>query len=519
MSKNAKKNYLIGEICKNVISCDFRKDFRGYFLKYFPDKSECWNFIYKLKPIGKIKKNDIRGVWENLRQYYSDVAYIKNLRHSINGVLGLIEGGVIRMDKLDYEEDYLVANYLEYWKNLSCLVVYGYKKRFGDKIEENIRMNGDLLAVREMRINRREMMGLLFWGNLRRRAFKTMRDLEGECDGMGLLGESDMIKIRVYFFDKNDGKGRDDMDFMEKKIKLELGDKENMDNRVYGMFNYDDAVSFGGLVFNVTNFRYFNEVCWGRFLDMEGGAGKLMLIGIRNYLLERVDGMDMKRFLVFSSMILYLYGLRKPSDMDIIGFDRPLPKGNLREIYEKYGTTGENILGVGELSVRGYGEWRKGGKKEHLDNWFGIEWPRMFGAMDMDDMVFNPRYYLSLMGMKVMIIDADIERRRIRYRAASYADLIAYNRFMPEAIEIERPPSKYIVGGEEKSYESEEEKRELMRKIKNYLRLRYDIRMTIEEISVILGITEGYRVKERDEKIGRRLRVYEKLRRKGMVKS
>jgi len=229
--------------------------------------------------------------------------------------------------------------------------------------------------------------------------------------------------------------------------------------------------------------------------------------------------MDMKRFLVFSSMILYLYGLRKPSDMDIIGFDRPLPKGNLREIYEKYGTTGENILGVGELSVRGYGEWRKGGKKEHLDNWFGIEWPRMFGAMDMDDMVFNPRYYLSLMGMKVMIIDADIERRRIRYRAASYADLIAYNRFMPEAIEIERPPSKYIVGGEEKSYESEEEKRELMRKIKNYLRLRYDIRMTIEEISVILGITEGYRVKERDEKIGRRLRVYEKLRRKGMVKS
>jgi hypothetical protein len=517
MNKREKTRYLIGEICKKIFSCEFKDDFHGYFLNYLPDKSNGWELKYKMRSLGEIEKNDIEGVLKRLLGYYGDVGYLKGLKNVIKKVKERVMDGVIRMDKLDYDEDYLVLNYLEYWENLSYIVVYGGTKKVGLKMERIIGQNGDLLLVREMRLNRNELMGFLFWGNIRKSSLKTRKELDLECEAFGMKDDKSRIKVNIYFFAKDKTKTRDDMNFMVKRSELEIGDKGDKVVKVYGGFNYDDAISFGGLVMNITNLRYFNEVCWTRFLEMEGGAGKIMLIGIRNYLLDKVDGMDMKRFLIFSSMILYLYGLRRPSDVDILGYDRPKAEGGLKDLYSYYGTSENRILGYGELSVRGYGEWREGGKKEHLFEWFGSEWPRKFGAEGMEDMIFNPRFYISVMGLKVLNLSADMERRKIRFRPASYADLIAYNYFMLDPIEIEPPPRKYIVGGEVKSYETNSELNELLRKIKNYLRLRYDIRMTMKEIGSLLGVSEKLEGLRgiRDERARDRLKVYDRLRRKG----
>lgn len=514
MDKKSKKTYLMSEICKKVINCDFRKEFHSYFYNYFPDKSDCWDFKYKLKPIGKVGKNDFKTVWNNLKTYYGEVEYFKDLKKAMIGLNNKVNNGVLRMNKLDYDEDYLVSNYLEYWNNLNYIAIYGYKKRWDERMEQIIADNGDLLVVRDMDINRREMMGLLFWGNLRKSKYKTYGELSEVCKHLGLKDDEGKVKVRIYFFERDVLKTRDDIDFMKKRIEVELGDKESIEGKLYGGFNYDEAVSYGMMVLNITNLRYFNEMCWDRFLDMSNGAGKLMIIGIRNYLLERIDAMNMKRFLIFSSMILFLYGLRRPSDIDILGYDKPKSDKNINRLYDEYASQDRRILGIGELQVRGYGDWREGGKKEYLNVWFGYEWARKFGARDMEDMIFNPRYYVSLVGLKVITLSADMERRRIRYRPAAYADMLAYNYFMPEPMEIEPPPKRYIVQGEEKSYETVGEIKELLRKIKCYLKLRYDIRMTIEELGGELGVSEKIREVRslRDERILKRLKIYDKLR-------
>ena len=108
----------------------------------------------------------------------------------------------------------------------------------------------------------------------------------------------------------------------------------------------------------------------------------------------------------------------------------------------------------------------------------------------MEDMIFNPRYYISLMGLKIIIIKGDIERRRIRYRATSYSDMIGYNNYLKNKIQIEEPPYKYIVQGKEKSYETKEEIFILLKKIKKYLKIRYNIRLSILEIIKKLGLKE-----------------------------
>ena len=187
-------------------------------------------------------------------------------------------------------------------------------------------------------------------------------------------------------------------------------------------------------------------------------------------------------------MILYLYGLRKPNDVDILGYDLPYPTGKTKILYQNFASSSKRIVNIGELQVRGYGDWQIGKSKEYLNNWFGYEWANLFGARNMEDMIFNPRYYLSLMGLKIITIKGDIERRKIRYRATSYADIIGYNFYLKDKILIEELPYKYIVQGEEKSYQTKEEILLLLKKIKNYLKMRYNIRMNTQKLVTMLKI-------------------------------
>jgi hypothetical protein len=190
-------------------------------------------------------------------------------------------------------------------------------------------------------------------------------------------------------------------------------------------------------------------------------------------------------------MILYLYGLRKPNDVDILGYDLPKPYGKTASLYNIFGSSNKRILNIGELQVRGYRDWRVGCSKEYLNEWFGYEWANLFGARNMEDMIFNPRYYLSLMGVKILILKGDMERRIIRYRATSYADIIGYNFYLRDKIKIEEPPYKYIIKGEEKSYETEEDIIILLKKIKNYLKNRYNIKLSMKNISIELHLKEN----------------------------
>ena len=78
-----------------------------------------------------------------------------------------------------------------------------------------------------------------------------------------------------------------------------------------------------------------------------------MCAKLRDYLQRNVSNpLDMKRFLFFSSIILYLYGLRKPNDIDIIGYELPLAKGKTHNLFETFGSTGKNILNIGGGSGR-----------------------------------------------------------------------------------------------------------------------------------------------------------------------
>ena len=409
-----------------------------------------------------IKKNDIDQVIINLEKYYNKVEYIKELKKEKIK----IKDEVILVEGRNYDKEYIAYNYLEYWNDLRYVAIYSDQLSLNySEIKSIISEYGEILVERSLKLKKDELRGILYWENKRLNPSPTSKNLI------------------VYFYNKKQDKLTDDLLFMKERLiqsnnKLIISIGENT----------RESLSYAALLLNPSNFDYFNNMNFDRFMKL-GNSGKVMCAKLRDYLQRNVSNpFDMKRFLFFSSIILYLYGLRKPNDIDIIGYELPPAKGKTHNLFETFGSTGKNILNIGELSVKGYGNWQIGKSKEYLNNWFGYEWPNLIGATDMADMIFNPRYYLSLMGIKIITIKGDMERRKIRYRATSYADMIGYNFYLKDKILIEEPPYKYIVQGEERSYETKEEILLLLKKIKNYLKMRYNIRMNTQKLVTMLKI-------------------------------
>jgi len=459
-----KKNYLVDEICKNVISCDFRESFRGEYLEYFPGRSDRWDVTFKMRPYKSVRKNDFISVANRFIRYYKSVKYFGKLRDEAIKLLGNVgKDGVLNVSGFDYDRDLLVYYYLRCFERLGYFAFYG-DDWDGEKLGGIFRKFG-LLVEREVYLSKKEMDGVLFWAN---------------CEKGVYRGSVEKGKVLVYFIDK----GNDyDIERILEEVRLNFGEKK-FD---YGE-GYDNVINYAGVIFSGSTIEYFREVDMRRFLRIQNGAGKLLLLGTRNYFVKNFEEMDLERMLYFSSIIFYLYGLRRPSDIDITCYDRPMPTGNLLKFFEEYGTTGRELLGVGDVSVRGYGNWVVGGKKEYLGGWFGRDWPNYFGADGYEDMVYNPRYHLRIMGMKILVMRADLERRRRRYRPAAYADLLGYNFFMRKKVEILPPPEVFNVHGKEECYDTKKKKDALVGKIQFYLKIKFGIKMDKIQISKNIGI-------------------------------
>lgn len=460
-----KKKYIIDEICRDKYKCDFRREFRPYFLKYFPDNTPNWDIKYKLKSLSSIDKNDFLKPLEELWNYYDNIKYFKSLKKKVHTIKNYLKGDVLVTTDLDVDRDFIILNYLKHWENLKYMISFNQSIKY--KKFDNV----NILTVRKLKVNRKEAMCLLFWANIHSIKYKEYEEIVRKIKSLGWEKEESRQITIIYYDSANI------LDYQ--------------DENVFHGTDYDSSISFAGMVYNPTNFLYFNEMRLDRFMDMKNGSGKILLLGTRNYLVDEIESMDINRFLYFSSIIFYLYGFRNPNDIDLTVYYDPPPEPYLKTFFEYYKTDGNKLLGVGDVSIRGYGTWTKGGVKEHLDEWFLKEWPRLFHAEDYGDMIFNPRFYINILGIKVITMSADLVRRMIRHRAASYADLIAYNHFMPNPVYIEEPPKKYIVSHKEETYNTPEKLRDLMRKIKNYLKMRYDLKYTIDEIANELNLSKN----------------------------
>ena len=205
-----------------------------------------------------------------------------------------------------------------------------------------------------------------------------------------------------------------------------------------------------------------------------------------------------KNYIIFSSGILTIYGLRRFNDIDM--YIREYNITN-KKLLSKMVKELENLKCVRmDITIDGTDKYKK-----YWDEW-KITWCRLAGIKNFDCILDNPRNCIYFFGLRFMSLDIDIVRRRKRNRINGIVDLIMikeklrpqlqlwplpqyFHQFSTEELKYDDIVySKKIVdnGDEKYIYYREVDQLKVKRLIRKRLKIRYKKDVLLYEIDSIL---------------------------------
>lgn len=205
-----------------------------------------------------------------------------------------------------------------------------------------------------------------------------------------------------------------------------------------------------------------------------------------------------KNYIIFSSGILTIYGLRRFNDIDM--YIREYNITN-KKLLSKMVKELESLKCVRmDITIDGTDKYKK-----YWDEW-KITWCRLAGIKNFDCILDNPRNCIYFFGLRFMSLNIDIVRRRKRNRINGIVDLIMIKEKLRPQLQLWPLPqyfhqfsttelkyddivySKKIVdnGDEKYIYHREVDELKVKRLIRKRLKIRYKKDVLLYEIDSIL---------------------------------
>ena len=504
-SNQNKKKSAIDLICWYVKNCETRTKWDDKWLQYLPDNNLNWYVNIDLKPLfPKNKYLDFKSPLEKLYKYYN-VNYFKLLLDTLKKTTFEKIDDVIYIDNDDYELNQILYYYLYNFQNIFILNLWPINKNIFNskdnfiKIINLLKQNGKIHFIKKMKISQREALPLFFQLYSNNDIINNLKNIINKVTKCGWSNKENLNKkedVMIIFyepFDNNLLSGPDSRIKNDIRLLLTKIDNKNVKNKAVNIKSYlhvndtfIQSIEIASIYLNKKNFEFFNIINFNRFMNMINFRGKVMFLMFKKWLYYNFQTIDTFRSLIFSSYILFLVGLRTPTDLDVFIYHNPI-KAKTKNFNElvKIGADRGGYFGFLDLTCKGFGEWQS--TDSYKNKWFTEEWPNLFNAKDYEEMLFDPRYHINFLGLKIGCFEADLVRREKRARAASYSNLIAIKYYNIKDIKIPKIPEEYFVSHTKQYYKTPAEKILLFKKIKSILQYNYKINLSFEEIAKYLG--------------------------------
>lgn len=428
------------------------------------DKYCCTDPEQKLSPMfNDIKIYDYVAGIQKLAEYYGGNNYYKNIyekykSHAFQHPLYL--------NNYDYDLDEIFLQYIKnfpkasiiiFWPNSKMYNIQILKKSpFYNKLSSSLKIH----AIKELDLTRKQVQGVIYQLYYNDPKYKEFCNIKTKQDSIGATINNNKIFI-VYCENDNTL-------------------KSISNNTLHISTNFNEIVELSELFCNKNSMRLLQYQRLDRLLSNHFYKSLMMLMTFKKWLYTKILLVDHIRFMLFSSIVIYSLGLRDMNDIDLLIYYFPADKNvmtkNFLELVDKL------TFPFIETTIKKDDQWYAGTEiQEYKKEWFDKEWPALYNAESMDDTFLNPRFHYYYFGIKVISMIADFKRRIHRSRPAAFADLIAVIKFTNQKIDIPKLPSGYWKNHVYYDY-TQQEINVLYKKIKWYLKKRYDIFIDINNI-------------------------------------
>jgi len=324
------------------------------------------------------------------------------------------------------DTDQIILEYVK-CRPLSQIITI-WEKYTDNKLFEYLNKNGNVYYIKHINLSFKGACSLIYQLFADTPLYKDLNSIQE-------------LLINTYNFDKNSGGDITVILFdninniLYKNFKMNIYTILKKNNFTISNKFYK-TIEQSQIYFCENSLIFLEKQLLERHININMRKSRTLLATFKNWYTQNINLLNMRGFLIFSSSILYVYGIRGINDIDIYAD------------YQSYGQTVDKYL-LNEdskfyfidFTMPNTSSW-----KQYWEQW-SKKWAQLIGTNSFNEIIYNPKYHFYYMGMKFMTIDGDIQRRIIRQRPRSMVDLIKIKQLLNYKIKLPNIPlteKKYI---------------------------------------------------------------------------
>jgi len=394
----------------------------------------------------KIKEWDFKKPIKELSKYYKD---------SCSKYFSILEKNTKNYDlekktiyNFDNNLDTIMYYYIQSRPNISIITVYpSYNKRSIQEIYDFLEKYGNIYAIKEINLSQNAARNLIYQlyfdqHNLKRNDILHKANLTGWFEDKerkiyvivfenkskeNISGKDALLKHRLRcFISKVEFKPKNELNYYEEKM---------VKNSLHINDSFFEAIMYSSIYFNQNSLDFLKEQILPRYLSIYFDESREKILKFRNWLFKNIKLVDLIRFLFFSGIVLFSYGIRRTQDIDGIIESEPKKNKIFRNLIDKsFYNEKSKLFDYVDISMKNSQYWL-----EEFDE-YNKKWAEKCKVDDFSDFILNNNNHYFFLGMKIIKMDYEIIKRQIYPTTGTIVDLIMinelYNKKIPVSIDI-----------------------------------------------------------------------------------